>query len=158
MMSVAIKRCVVFSLMMIAGSVQWLSISHLRRSCPVFSSNLPQELTAFRFQLSFFFKQNGNSVFSTILSLQQRRLMYALSLLFILSFLCLSLWLLFFFFFHVRLPFQDLCIIFHNIIPHTVDHSGTILRLLVSSRIWIGNSDRFPQITGICNVQAWIPK
>lgn len=78
--------------------------------------------------------------------------MYALSLLFILSFLCLSPWFLFFFFFHVKLPSQDLCAIFHNIIPHTVDHSGTILRLLVSSRIWIGNSDRFPQITGICNV------
>lgn len=78
--------------------------------------------------------------------------MHAMSLIFILSFLCLTPWFLFCFL-HVRLPSQDLCTIFHNIIPHTVDHSGTvcqltILRLLVSSRIWMCNSDRFPQITG----------
>lgn len=43
--------------------------------------------------------------------------------------------------FHVRLPSQDLCAAFHNIISHTIDHSGTVCQLailrliLVSSRI-----------------------
>ena len=52
---------------------------------------------------------------------------------------------------------------FPNIIPHPVDHPGTlcqlaILRLSASSKIWTCNRNRFPQMTFMCKAETGIPK